>query len=406
MKAALTLTLMCVVFSLSAQNTTNIQWRNDRTGIYNETNLLTSWPADGPQLLWHADGLGEGHSSVAIDSDKIYVQGMIESMGYLFVFDMNGNLLNRVQYGGEWVDSHRGSRATPTIVDGRIFVHTGLGELICFDQNTLNVLWRRNAITEFGGRNVTHGVTESPLVVGNKVILSAGGTEYNILALNVADGSVIWSSPGMGDPPGYCSPIFIANQEVPQIVTTMGQHILGLELTTGRVLWSHPFPSIRGINPNSPLYDGVNMILVSNGYERGSVMLRLTNGGRSVEKIWENDDLKSKHGGIVRIGDYVYMGGDARAMRFWFAVNWYTGQIAWRDNTLSPGTVIADGNGMLYFYSDRGDMALVRANPERFDLVSRFRVNLGTGQHWAHPVIFNGVLYVRRGNTLMAYRIR
>ena len=404
MKPTLFLILACLALSLSAQNTT-VEWRNDRTGIFNETNLLTSWPDGGPQLLWSADGLGVGHSSVAIDADRIFVTGETEGVGYLFVFDKNGNLLNRITYGREWVGSHPGSRATPTISGGRIFIHTGMGELVCIDRYTLEILWRRSAIEEFGGRNVTHGVTESPLVVGNKVFLSAGGTEHNILALNVADGSVIWSTAGKGDPPGYCSPIFLANQDVPQIVTVMGQHILGIEFATGNMLWSHPFPSMRGINPNSPLYNGVDMLLVTAGYERGSVMLRLVNGGRGVELVWENDDLKSKHGGIVRIGDYVYMGGDARAMRFWHAVNWYTGEIAWRDNTLSPGTVIADGNGMLYFYSDRGDLALIRATPERFDLVSRFRVTLGTAQHWAHPVIHNGVLYVRRGNTLMAYRI-
>ena len=405
MKTTIFLALMCTAYLLSAQNPT-IQWRNDRTGIYNERGLLKSWPANGPELLWHFDDLGDGHSSVAINSDKIYATGMTGNTGFLYVFDLNGKLLNKVEYGREWSDSYNGSRGTPTINDGRIYIHTGLGDLVCIDQNTLNVLWRKNIITDFGGTNIRWGVTESPLIIGDKVILSVGGRQHNVVALNKRDGSVIWSSPGKGDATSYCSPLFIANQQIPQIVTTMARNIIGIEAATGNLLWSHPYQNNRQIHPNTPVYDGKDMILITNGYDRGSVMLRLTNGGRSVEKVWENHDLKSKHGGIVKIGDYAYMGGDDRSGRFWHSVHWYTGRVAWRDNTLMTGAVIADGDGMLYMYSERGEMALVRANPEKFDLVSRFPITLGTDQHWAHPVIHRGILYVRRGNALMAYRIK
>jgi len=397
--------LMCLTFSLTAQNTT-IQWRNDRSGIYNEKGLLTSWPTKGPQLLWHYDGLGEGHSSAAIDADKIYITGMHGSIGYLYVFDMNGKLLNKKEYGKEWDSSHNGSRGTVSINAGKLYIYSGRGFLICMDQNTLNILWKKSIETDFGGKNIMWGVNESPLIVDEKVILSAGGKEHNIVALNKNNGSIIWSSSGKGDLSSYCSPLYIANQQIPQIVTTMASHIVSVEAATGKVLWSHKYENNRKIHPNTPVYDGKDMLLITNGYDKGSVMLRLTNGGRSVEKVWENNELKSKHGGIVKIGNYAYMGGDDRTGRYWYCVDWNTGEIKYKDNTITAGVVIADGNSMLYCYSEKGEMALVKATPEKFDLVSKFNITMGTDRHWAHPVIYQGVLYVRHGNTLMAYKIK
>ncbi|MCL2683036.1 MAG: PQQ-binding-like beta-propeller repeat protein [Bacteroidales bacterium] len=405
MKPTFFLVLMCAAFSLSAQNPT-IQWRNDRTGIYDEKGLLKSWPTNGPELLWHFEGLNEGHSSVAIDANKIYVTGMTGEIGYLYIFDLNGKLLHKKEYGKEWSQNYNGSRGTPTINNGKIYIHSGIGDLICMDQNTLNVIWRKNLVTDFGGKNIRWGVTESPLIIDDKVILTVGGKKHNIVALNKNNGSLIWSSEGKGDLSSYCSPLYIGNQEVPLIVTTMERNIVGLEAATGKLLWSRKFESQRGINPNTPVYDGKDMVLIINGYERGSVMLRLTNGGRSIEKVWENDDIKSKHGGIVKVGNYAYMGGDDRSGRFWHCVDWNTGKVQWKDNTIGVGVVIADGDNMLYCYTETGNMALVRATPEKFDLISQFPITLGTAQHWAHPVIYQGVLYVRHGDALMAYKVK
>ena len=164
MKPTFFLILFCATLALSAQNTT-IQWRNDRTGIYNETGLLKSWPSKGPELLWYYDDLGEGHSSVAIDDNKIYITGMTKDVGYLYIFDMNGKLLNKKEYGKEWDKSYNGSRGTVTINDGKLYIHTGTGYLICMDQKTLNILWKKNLITDFGGENIRWGVTESPLII-------------------------------------------------------------------------------------------------------------------------------------------------------------------------------------------------------------------------------------------------
>ena len=405
MKFTFSFILMIAAVSLAAQNAT-IQWRNDRTGVYNEKGLLKSWSEKGPELLWHYDGLGDGHASVAIDANKIYVTGMTDQMGYIYVFDLNGKLLNKKKYGPEWTDNYVGSRGAVTINEGRIYIHTARGHVYCLDQKTLEIVWQKDFLKDFNAKNIRWGLNESLLIIGDKLILSPGGETHNIVALNKKNGSLIWSSKGKGCQSSYCSPLYIANQEVPLIVTTMASHIVGIEAATGKLLWSHKYENNRKIHPNTPVYDGKDMVLITNGYDKGSVMLRLTNGGRSSEKVWENDDLKSKHGGIVKIGNYVYMGGDDRSGKYWHCVEWNTGKVRYKDNSLHVGVVIADQDGMLYCYSEKGEMALVRATPEKFDLVSKFPITLGTDQHWAHPVIYKGVLYVRHGNTLMAYKVK
>ena len=175
--------------------------------------------------------------------------------------------------------------------------------------------------------------------------------------------------------------------------------------TIGKKLWSYKYENFRKIHPNTPVYDGKDMLLCTSGYDKGSVMLRLTNGGRSVEKVWERKELETRTGGVVKIGNYAYMGGET-SNRYWYCVEWNTGEIKYKDRTLASNGAVIANDGLLYCYTERGDMALVRATPEKFDLISRFRITIGTDQHWAHPAIHNGVLYVRHGNTLMAYKIK
>lgn len=401
MKHVTILLLTLLTLPLCAQDV--IQWRGtDRTGVYKETGLLKAWPADGPTMLWHYDGLGEGHSSVAIANNKIYVTGLVDGNGHLFVFDLNGKLLNKKPYGPEWDTSYNGARGTVTVNDGRIYVYSGQGGLVCFDEANLNIVWQKNVISEYQGSNIRWGVNESPLIIGDKVIITPGGTEHNVMSLNKKTGDVIWSCAGQGDTPAYCSPLYVSDQQVPQIVTITAKHILGIDAATGKMLWSHPYNNQRSIHPNTPLYDN-NMLLCVFGYGKGSIMLRLTDGGRKVEQVWENKEFDSKTGGAVKIGDYVYASGDHN--KYWFCLDWKTGETKYKDKTIAVGCVIAN-DGMLYCYSDKGEMALVKATPEKFDIVSQFPITLGTEQHWAHPVLYKGVMYVRHGNTLMAYQVK
>ena len=381
-----------------------IQWRNDRTGVYHETGLMKTWPANGPEMLWHFEGLGRGYSSVSIDKDKIFVTGYTDGKGYLYVLNFDGKLLNKLEYGAEWdKDGYVGARSTVMHDDGKLYVVSGLMVLSCFDIQSLNLLWKKDYAKDFGAKNTEHGWNGPPLIVGEKLIVTPGSEKYHVVALNKSTGELIWSSKGAtkDDMAGYATPIFISDQQVPQVVAMMADHIIGVDIANGQLLWSHYHTNKFREHPNTPeYYDG--MVLGMSDYGKGSEMLRLTNGGQSVEKVWENTDISHKTGNTLRFGDYVYASGEKTN---WHCLHWQTGKTVYSDRTIGVGTIIT-ADGALYLYSEKGEMALVKPNPEKFELVSKFDVTLGTEQQWAHPVIYQGVLYIRHGDSLMAYRIK
>jgi outer membrane protein assembly factor BamB len=401
MKNSFLIFLLTVTVTLSAQN--NIQWRGvDRTGIYNETGLLKSWNPEGPKLLWFYNGLGDGHTSVAIDNEKIYLSGLQEGKGYIYVFDQEGKLLNKKLYGPEWVESYVGPRGTFTINEGKIFLISGVGDIYCFDQNSLNVIWQKNIFKEFNGSNIKWGINEAPLIIGDKIIATPGGKKNNVVAMNKNTGALIWSCAGESDLSAYCSPLYISDQDIPQIVTMTANHIIGINAQTGEKLWSYENKNRYSVHANTPVYSN-NMLFCTSGYGQGSTMLRLINGGRNVEKVWFSSQLDNRIGAMVKVGDFLYGSGDFN--KFWFCVDWKTGDIKWKEKGFAVGNIIAN-DGMLYCYTEKGEMVLAKASSEKFDITGKFNITLGTEQHWAHPVIYKGVLYVRHGNSLMAYKIK
>ena len=381
----------------------NSQWRGEnRDGIYNETGLLKEWPEAGPGLIWSYEGLGEGHTSAAIANNKIYITGMHGETLWLYMFDMQGKILAKKELGREWNGGHDGPRSTVCVNDGRLYIYNAFGMLFCLDATTLNVVWIKDVFTDFDGRNVKWGVNESPLIVGEKIFITPGGVNNNMVALNKNTGDLIWSSPGEGTISAYCSPQYIGDQTAPMVVTSAFEYIIAWDANTGEKLWSFPRTSKYDQHPNTPLYYN-GMIFSPSGDGAPSVMLRLKDGGKDVEQAWQNPEVDTQMGGSVRIGDCIYTSGQTN--RYWFCVDWNTGETKYKVRDLAACNVIF-ADGMLYCYSDKGTMNLVKPNPEKFELISSFDVTLGTDTHWAHPVIHDGVLYIRHGDALMAYKVK
>ena len=225
-----------------------------------------------------------------------------------------------------------------------------------------------------------------------------------MVALNKNTGALIWSSTGEGTPSTYCSPIYITGYSAPMVVTGTHEHILAFNANTGEKIWSHPqLPQspARFIHPNIPIYSN-GMIFTTTGYRGGSMMLRLKDDGRAVEQVWSNE-ADNQIGGAVKLGDYVYTTGDGN--RGFYCIEWKTGTIKYRETGFSPSAIVA-ADGMLYVYSQNETMNLIKPDPNKFELVSSFKVSLGAGPIWAHPVIHEGVLYLRRGDVLMAYKVK
>jgi outer membrane protein assembly factor BamB len=386
--------------TLDAQEVT--KWRSENSsGVYTVDKLLPQWPAAGPDILWSFDRLGKGFTSPAFANNKIYINGMIDEQAVLFVLDMNGKELQRFSYGKEFVDSYPGTRSTPTIAGDLAYLLTGNGLLVCFDLKAGKQLWSKDFQSQMDGKNINWGYTESLLVDGDKVFCTPGGKTNNVMALNRMTGATIWNCRGLGELSAYCTPLLIKLPARQILVTHTADHVLGIDANTGKLLWSSEHPNQYSIHPNTPIYkDGG--ILVFSGYGQGAEKLKLSADGSSITKEWNIKSFDSKMGGAVLIDGHVYGSGDKD--RSWQCFDWETGKQEYSSIEVGKGVVIS-ANQKLIGYTEKGELFLANANPSGLQVISKTKVMLGSEQHWAHPVINNGFLYVRHGNVLMACKI-
>lgn len=386
---------------ISAQ--TPSKWRGPNgNGVYNETGLLKKWPAGGPQIIWHFDKLGIGHSSPVIDNNLIYLSGMEGTTGYIYVLTTDGKLKWKAPYGTEFSESYPGARSTPVIAGDLLYMYSGLGELVCMSTVDGKINWKKNILKEFDAENIRWGVTETVLIDGDIVYVTPGGKKNNVVALNRKTGNLVWSSPAKCTLSAYCTPLLINLPARKLLVTMVEGNIIGLDAANGKMLWSYPHTNKYEIHPNTPIYHDGGLFCFS-GYGQGGVKLELSADGSSVKKAWFSEKLDSRIGGMVLVNGYLYGSGDTG--REWRCVDWKTGAEKYADKTIAKGTIIY-ADGMLYCYSERGELALVEATPAGFKIAGQTKVELGTDQHWAHPVIADGKLYIRHGNTLIAYKIK
>ena len=391
---------LCLL-STSAQEPT--RWRGPwGNGIYPDKGLLREWPADGPEMIWHVDGLGHGHSSPVFANGKIYVTGMLNKTGHVFVLSLEGRLLDRFPYGEDWYENYPGSRSSPTIAGDLVYVYSGQGKVVCMSADDGTILWSRELFRDLDGKNISWGTTETPVVDENTLYCTPGGSKNNVVALDRFTGQIKWSSRGKGSPSAYCTPLLINLPAGKLLVTHTADYILGIDASSGELLWSHQHTNQYAVHANTPIYHQGSVFCFS-GYGRGGVMFELDSRGNRVKTRWTDKSLDSRMGGAVLVDGYIYGSGDYS--RSWKCLDWETGKQLYESTTIGNGAVIS-ADGLLFCYSQRGELALVPADPSAFRVTGLTRVSLGSGQHWAHPVIHAGRLYIRHGNVLMAYKIK
>lgn len=382
------------------------QWRGpDRNGIYHETGLLKSWPENGPDMLWSFEGLGAGHGNAGHGTDKIFILGMPDSIGVLYTFDYSGNLIRQSEYGPEWNENYTGVRSTPTIAGDLVYFESGHGIVYCYNGNTGKKLWSVNLFKSYDAEKTTWGMAESLLIDGDRLFCTPGGKVNNIVALNRFTGETIWTSPGNRQPAAYCSPILVKHNNASLIVTMTAESIVGVDSETGRFYWQVPQFQGNKIHANTPVFsNGIIYCSSENAKTNcGIVALRLSDDGKSVTPLWRNENFKNLMGGIIVKDGFIY--GSLYQKRSWCCLNAYTGQILYTVTTFDDGNIIMSDD-LFYCYSEKGEVALVRANSSSFEVISKFQVPLGSDQHWSHPVINDGRLYVRHGTVLMVYNIK
>ena len=386
------------------------QWRGpNRDGIYPETNLLKQWPAEGPKMLWSFLGLGTGQGSVAVSKEKVFVTGIpdtLNSEGFLFAFNTKGKLLWKKSYGKDWTGIFPGARSTPTVVDDLVYVESGNGSVRCLKADNGEQVWSVDFFKDFQADSVQFGFSESLLIDGDKLYCTPGGKENNVIALNRFTGKKIWSNPAFREKATYCSPILINHNGHRILVNLTSTSIIGLDADNGEMYWRiHQFQDNK-IHANTPVYSDGKLLISSASRKdsSGLVMLQLSPDGKKAEIAWRNKEFINLMGGFILKDGFVY--GGAYLQPKWFCIDTKTGLTKYIAKELGGGPVIF-ADGFFYCYAEKdGEMALASGNPEQFSIISKFKIPLGTAQHWAHPVIADGKLYIRHNEALMVYDIK
>lgn len=401
MKKLIFILSLCILTIESFSQNSN-QWRGpNRDGIYKESGLLKSWPAEGPKLLWHYDQLGDGHSSASVTENRIYTAGMKESTGYIFCFDLEGKLLWEVAYGPEWSENWDGVRSTPVINEGKVYLMSSFGLLVCLDAANGKNIWSVDLMKEYGALNIQWGLTENLLIDGEKLFCTPGGTDANLLALNKTTGKLIWKCSGNKEKSAYGSPVIINVGGLKILVAMTEKSILGINTTDGTLLWSSEQTNQWSVHPNTPVYEN-GMLYCLSGYGKGGVMLQVAPDGKSVKELWRNSTLDSRMGGAIMKDGKIYGSGDkTRKLQ---CLDQKTGTLLYSEANYAPANLIS-AEGLLYVYAESGNVSLIQPQADAFKAVGSFKVPFGSNQHWAHLVISNKRLYVRHGNSLMVYDI-
>ncbi len=369
----------------------------NRDGRSPDKGLLKEWPEGGPPLLWKIDYIGKGYSSVVVYGGTIYITGEINDKLMLLAMDMDGRQKWSVEVDAAWTINYPGSRATPTVDAGKVYVLSGNGVLGCFDAATGRRLWQRSA-KEFGGAPGEWGYAESPTILDNLVIFKPGGQNC-IVALNKNTGQPVWASRGFSAGPEYGSCLAFTHDAVQAIVTGTQKGIVCVNARNGNLLWANDFSANNTANCPTPVYsDGY--IFWANGYGRGGICLKLGPRGTATE-AWTTRDMVCHHGGYIIDNGYIY-GNNGNG---WACIELKTGQTKWRDRGVGKGS-LCWADGMLYLFSEsRGQAALATCSPNGLEIKGRVQV-AGEGPSWAHPVVIGGRLYLRYDTNLYCFDVK
>jgi outer membrane protein assembly factor BamB len=376
-------------------------WRGaNRDGKSPDTGLLKEWPKGGPPLLWKSDKVGKGYSSVSVADGRIYMLGDFGKKLRLLAFDMEGNVLWQKDVDDAWAKNYQGSRCTPTYDNGRLYVLSGRGVLACHDAKTGEQIWKQ-AMTAFGGRAPRWGYSESPLIIGDLVVVMPGGRNA-FVALNKADGKRVWVSSGFSATAHYSSCIAVTLDGVPIIINGTGSGIFAVSPKDGSLLWSNKFCDRNTANCPTPAYaDG--HVFWANGYRKGGISLKLsvTDDKATAKQAWTTLQMDCHHGGYIIHEGHIYGNHSNR----WNCLELETGKVKWSEPGVGKGSVCY-ADGMLYLFGERGgQVGLATCSPEKMEMKGRFKV-AGSGPSWAHPVVIGGRLYIRYDKNLYCYDVK
>lgn len=392
------------------------QWRGpQRNGQSSEGGLLQEWPKEGPKQVWKITDAGSGYGAPAVVADRLYLTGN-EGLENEFVRAYgikDGKTLWTVRLGKvgnpDQQPSFPAARSTPTVSGQLVVVLGSDGDLVAVDAMTGQERWRKNFRQDFGGRPGKWAYSESPLVDGDRVVVSPGGPEAAVVALNKADGSVIWKYAATeGDEAAYASVVPSEGGNVHHYVQLLQKGLVGIDAKTGKGLWRYGRAVSRyGANIPTPLVIDDSVYVASAGTGGGLVRLKAAaNGGVEVEQAYFEAKLPTAIGGAVKVRNAIY-GTTAQAL---ICADVGSGQVKWEERALGAASLLV-AQDRLYLHGENGEVALVEVSSEGYREKGRFtpadspKRSSPMEKAWAYPVLANGRLYIRDHANVWGYDV-
>lgn len=420
-----TVGLLTLSLGILAANCLGEDWPSfrgsGRNSLSTEVGLLNEWGQSGPELLWSAKGAGSGYASPAVANGRVYTLGdnpsTTEEQGqFLTCYDVqNGKQLWVTQVGPAWAShsqsSWNGARCTPTVDGDRVHVLNANGTLYCASLAG-EILWQKSLVDDFGGKKHDGwGYSESPLIDGDWLICTPGGSVATMVALDKKTGELQWKCSRPEDAGAGHSSALIAQVGGRKIyVQNTANGPMGVEAVSGKLLWDYDIPAPTAFIPSPIIRD--DYVFTVAGYGTGGALLQqvVNDAGEvSVKEIYGlNQELENKHGGVILVGQHL-IGGNGDRNQIFFA-DFLTGNVVWKkrgSGTGSTSVMFADGKLIVRFQN--GIVALAKFSSDGYEEISSFQTpgsGRGANPSWAHPVVSNGRLLLREDDMIHCYDIK
>lgn len=394
------------------------QWRGPNRDGKTEQPLRTDWEQNPPRQLWTLDGIGDGFASVAVVDDRLYTTGNVEKGQAVSAIDLK---TRKVVWQTPITDGppqhgYEGSRCTPTVDGDRLYVVSSNGGVACLARGDGELIWKKTFADEYGSGGQAWGYGESPLVDGDRVIVTPGTDKALMVALDKTTGKEVWRT-AAGDlggngkqEAGYASAVVGNGGGVKQYVQMTGKGAVGVRAKDGKLLWSYTKVANGVAVIPTPIADGDD-VFVSSGYGTGAALLKLSKDGDGVKAtevyFLDAKTFQNHHGQMILHEGHVYA-GRGHNEGFPCCLDLASGKLAWGERLRGEGkgsaAVIFVGGHLVFRYQD-GVVALIEATPDKYKLEGSFKPDFTEGENWAHPVVCGGVLYLRQKDRLMAYDV-
>jgi outer membrane protein assembly factor BamB len=372
-----------------------------RAGVYAEAEIMTDWPSGKLPLLWKRP-VGGGYASVVVADETIFTIEQRMKKEVVAAYDLDSG---REKWIHGWDADFReilggnGPRATPIWYEGRLYALGATGELRCLDARSGERIWSCNILSDNQSENLAWGMAASPLIVEDKVIVLPGGPDgKSVVAYNRLTGNPVWKA--LNDRQAYTAPQLATLAGRRQMLIVSAKRVMGLAVEDGRLLWERPWVTSQGINAAQPIVTADNRFFLSAGYGHGAALMEVSSSGESLEArtVWSNIHMKNKFGSSVFHEGYIY-GFDEAILACMDAA---TGELKWKGGRYGYGQLLFAG-GYLIISSESGEVALVKASPEKYEELARFQAI--EGKTWNIPAIAAGRLIVRNTTEMACFRI-